>query len=199
MPRVIETTVYKFEELPEETQAKVLDKYRGWNTDHFEWWEWTYDMWKDRLKTYGFTDVKIWFSGFWSQGDGACFDADVDLDCLTNYMFYQSTSYEEARDWRALNIACFNGLVDDPRIVIIDHRYNHENCRTLEYDSNFQDNKTSEQLVELLGTLEELRYDLCMQIYKDLKKEYEYLTADEQVRESLEINECEFTAAGIMI
>ena len=34
--------VYKFDELPEESQQKVLDNYRTRNVD-YAWWEWTYE------------------------------------------------------------------------------------------------------------------------------------------------------------
>ena len=34
--------VYKFKELPEEAQQKVLDKFRNINVD-YEWWDFTYD------------------------------------------------------------------------------------------------------------------------------------------------------------
>jgi hypothetical protein len=53
----------------------VLDKYRYVNTEHHEWWGCVYEDWKQRLEELGFFNIHIYFSGFASQGDGACFAA----------------------------------------------------------------------------------------------------------------------------
>lgn len=42
-----------------------------------EWYDFIYDDWKETLENAGFINPEIHFSGFWSQGDGACFDAAV--------------------------------------------------------------------------------------------------------------------------
>lgn len=64
----------KYSELPEEIQQKVLDKYRYINIEHLEWYEYTIDRLKEELENeYGFENVKIYFSGFGNQGDGASF------------------------------------------------------------------------------------------------------------------------------
>ena len=74
--------LYKFEELTEDQQEKVLDKYRYFNDDTFECYV------KDE-----YSMGKIWESGFlnaepnyslnYCQGDGACFDCDdFDFDLL---------------------------------------------------------------------------------------------------------------------
>lgn len=88
MPEVICTTVYRFPELSDAARAKARSWYRElW--PHVDWWDAVYEDFERiceilgiRLKT---TSVRlmgggmgqrlcIWFSGFWSQGDGACFE-----------------------------------------------------------------------------------------------------------------------------
>lgn len=72
--RTIETTLYQFDELSDEAKAKALDQCRDWSVDH-HWWEFVYERFAEDMAERGYSiHVKdINFSGFWSQGDGACF------------------------------------------------------------------------------------------------------------------------------
>ena len=89
MSQIIETTVYHLDELPDGAK----DKARAWYREHIiddDWVEFVYDDFETictilgiRLKTRsvplmnGGTRSKpcVFFRGFWSQGDGACFEA----------------------------------------------------------------------------------------------------------------------------
>ena len=67
--REITYKAYQFKELSDKAKEKALEWAHDLNTDH-DWWEGVYDMWYEKLEAFGFTGCKIWFSGFWSQGDG---------------------------------------------------------------------------------------------------------------------------------
>ena len=88
MPEIIETTVYRLDELSDAAKEKARAWYREGGFD-YDWFESVYDDFESiaeilglRLKTRGVrlcgggTRQKpcIWFSGFSSQGDGACFE-----------------------------------------------------------------------------------------------------------------------------
>ena len=88
MPEVICTTVYQFPELSDAAKEKARSWYRELGP-HDDWWDAVYEDFERvceilgiRLKTTpvrlmgGGTRAKpcIWFSGFWSQGDGASFE-----------------------------------------------------------------------------------------------------------------------------
>ncbi len=88
MPQIVETTVYRLEELDDAAKEWARDWYRAGALDH-DWYEFVYDDFETicgilglRLKTDavplmgGGTRRKprIYFSGFSSQGDGACFE-----------------------------------------------------------------------------------------------------------------------------
>ena len=88
MPEVICTTVYQFAELSDAAKGDASSWYREL-CPHDDWYESVYEDFERvceilgvRLKTRpvrlmgGGTRDKscIWFSGFWSQGDGACFE-----------------------------------------------------------------------------------------------------------------------------
>jgi hypothetical protein len=89
--RIKEITVYGFAELTGDVQKNVVDHFRDINID-YEWWNCLYDDWNTKLEEYGFTTPKIYFSGFYSQGDGACFDAGIDLDQAFNKLFGRTSS-----------------------------------------------------------------------------------------------------------
>ena len=57
---------------------KLLEKYRYFNVEHIDWWDSTYDCFKEELKEKGIYVSRMYFSGFWSQGDGACFEGHLD-------------------------------------------------------------------------------------------------------------------------
>lgn len=71
----ITRTYLKFEELTDAQKRQVLDRYRDINTDGLDWFDFVYEDYISELKSLGFYDIDICFSGFWSQGDGASFTA----------------------------------------------------------------------------------------------------------------------------
>lgn len=69
---------YKFfNELTTEQQNKVIEKYYNINEDS---WDYIYEDLKsefiDKLETLGYSNIKIQYSGFYSQGDGLSFTAN---------------------------------------------------------------------------------------------------------------------------
>jgi hypothetical protein len=56
--------------------------------------------------------------------------------------------------------------------------------------------KAYKQLEEMAKCIEDEREKLGDEIYKDLKKEYEYLISDEAVAETIISNEYDFTENG---
>lgn len=80
MPETREITVYKFDELSDKAKEKAREWYRDGQLD-YDWWEFVYEQADTAAKHLGIDiDRKgkhtpaIYFSGFWSQGDGACFE-----------------------------------------------------------------------------------------------------------------------------
>lgn len=54
----------------------LIERHRGINTHH-DWWESTYDDFQTAMRQIGVEVDEMYFRGFWSQGDGACFDGAV--------------------------------------------------------------------------------------------------------------------------
>lgn len=72
MPRVREITVYSFAELDDMAKERARDWYRAHALD-YDWWDSTVDDAKTCLSLLGFDIADVYFSGFASQGGGACF------------------------------------------------------------------------------------------------------------------------------
>src|SRR5919202_1250224 len=75
----ISLTLYTFEELAPEVQKKVVERERYINVDDAYWYELIIEDWTEELERRGFEQVKILFSGFGSQGDGACFETRINI------------------------------------------------------------------------------------------------------------------------
>lgn len=214
------TTTYKISDHPD--KAKVLDKHRLINVDYDWWHECVLDEWKDKLESLGFTDPEIEWSGFWGQGDGASFTAsqvplpstDPSVTEAWNLLvgaaaLLGETVTEDINDLAYGSVKRISGC-----------RYYHEHSVDVDWEwndppfNNWQwhwayDRVPDglEPVVEMLrnavesyfANLEERVRDLCREIYRDLEKEYEYLTSNEVVRDTLEANDYDFDEEGDIV
>ena len=180
-------------ELTDEHKA-LIEKHREINLN-YEWWDDVYEMWAEKLIEKGIEPKDFAFSGFWSQGDGASFLGHINLleflkahnltteypaatffaDDITASLFKISSRYchEHTVDI-SLDYICYNGYDE------ADLRYEVYETMKEELDDEWPD-------------LEQTLIDTCRgymrALYSDLQKEYEYLTSDEAVYETLEAND----------
>ena len=75
----VSVNLYAFEELAPEVQRKVVERERFINIDDSYWYEPIISDWTEQLDNLGFQNTRILFSGFGSQGDGACFEARINM------------------------------------------------------------------------------------------------------------------------
>lgn len=173
MPKTITKTVYTFAELIEKfgENGKPTEKAREWlqqgATDH-NWWDGVYDNWTEALRSIGFDDVEISFSGFWSQGDGASFvSKSIDTAKLLRFL---GTDFEPLREdehideenWPRYIIREIKGkpatdrrflklirLVDylEPECTRGSHHYSHE--RTCRFRCGLRDHGDCNSAVEI--------------------------------------------------
>lgn len=172
-------TYLTFDELDESQKAKALDKYRDWNVEHGDnWFEFIIEDRTKILELLGFSNVNIEFSGFSSQGDGACFTGQFDMPKTTQELNKRIGLVKEYAP--QFNLYNFDMLqLAGPDDIII------EIYKTGRYSNSCYVSCDDEQLKDFVK-------DFCNQMYKDLESEYNYLTSDEIVAESLIANEVEF-------
>jgi hypothetical protein len=187
-------TVYKFNELPAESQAKALEKYRYFNVDFQSWDEPILEGAKEDLKAAGFEEAEIFYSGFYSQGDGASFEAVCNLKKLMEGLPKKFNTLK-----RFVNNERIKGHILKNSYG---NRYSHENTRYFEFEEDFANgekeltDKQRKLLNELQEILEKERYSHSLKIYRSLRQDYEELTGDEAVKDALLSNDYDFTVEG---
>lgn len=182
--------VFKFDELSDDAKKKALESQQHCNVDDSWWYEGVYDMWEEKLEKMGFSDVKINFSGFWSQGDGASFTAEIDLEKWIKVKKY-------GRKFASLLNYCRKNGYSQAIVKRISYHYSHENTvlAYLEWEQDMG-KKVEFQMEECQTLLTECVRNLSKQIYKDLEKEYEYFTSDECVKDTIKSNGWTFDESG---
>ena len=196
--RTIETKVYTFEELSDEAKQVALDRHREINA-HDGWWDPIYEGLHDKAEEAGFEVQDIYFSGFWSQGDGAMFTYSRFNDNILKGFVAQLDLSEEDKQ------LMLSQAVVDGKGIHRGHYYHEKSCDHYSWlESNDPSNEQATDLIEGLdGAFEnyviEVYEDLCGQLYSSLNRYYDELTSDEYVAEMLIDNEYEFTENGYMI
>lgn len=192
MPRIHETTLYSFDELSTESKERAVTSFQE-DEDYlaYEWDEDTINDFTTILELIGYYDITCYFSGFWSQGDGACFSAKFSRNkrCLEKVKKYCP------KEEKILDIVKQIQSEIPPREEYeIKHSglYSHEYCTNVYY---LGDNNKAEQLDERFL---ELSRHLMRILYKKLNDEYDYLNSSESIVEYIKANDYEFTEDGTL-
>jgi len=219
--RTIETTVFKFTELGDAAKEKAREWYRrGLDWDNYFAESVIEDaaqiaemMGLDLRKRSvrlmgGGTRLKpaVYWSGFSSQGDGACFEGTWRASAVKpGAVAAHVGDSEQCQEVKRI-AGEFEKLAKEfPEASFrVNHRghYSHENCT--EFNFNFPDANdgedwpegSREQWQKACDHLEETAKDFMRWIYRQLETEYDYARSDEQVDESIIANEYEFTEDG---
>jgi len=133
---------------------------------------------------------KIYFTGFSSQGDGACFAGEYAYKpgaakALKAHAPHETELHAIADALQALQRPAFYRLTAS---VAHSGHYYHEYCTRI----SVYDDATTEQEEALTDLLR--RY--MRWIYRRLEKEWEWLLSDAQIDETIESNAWEFHADG---
>lgn len=193
--RVVETKIYTFEELSATAKEVAIENHRDVNT-YDGWWEGVYEGLTEKANEAGFHVGNIYFSGFWSQGDGAMFEYTTLGDTLLNKFVDQLDLSPMRKSWlKTQTFAQSEGKHSG--------HYYHEYCcsHNVDFEPNFG---WQSNLWEWIGSfadqfekfvVEEYK-TLCRQLYSDLASDHELLTSDEQVADIIIMNEWEFDENG---
>lgn len=186
---------YSFEELSPEAQSKAIENLYDINVDYDEWCDYILDDRKEKLQEYGFNNPDIGYSGFWNQGDGASFTCkDINI---TTFMH----KLKLCNQFRSLFEGIKHGYCYiDVSIDKINHHYSHSNTVLANLNYEEQDNSYNDlrniQAQQLESIMTSQVRELSDQIYNELQKDYEYLTSEEAIKDTILANEYEFTENG---
>ena len=197
MRTVTETfNVYKFDELSPEVQTKWLDKHRDWNTEVFDWSDDTREDYQNTLNEIGFEGAKVEFSGFSCQGDGASFTAErLDIPKLLKKLDETSNN---SKKFNRFIPKLWNSGAFSLSIKVLSYNYSHEGTKRVELDDCIPERLKRLGLLvsDFRDEVEALRLDLCRDFYTGLQNEYDYLTSDDAIKESVDCNDLEFLENG---
>ena len=173
--RIIEINAYKFEELSDEVKQKVIEKNQDINVD-YEWWEFLFE-------DAGNIGLKIKFFNL----DRASFvkgkfilDAKEVAENILREHGESCSTVQTAKDYLVT-------LKAETDKVLLEFA-------NKEYPEDF--------LEDFLHTKDidnEFLKSLCEDYRVMLQKEYDYLTSEEAIIETINANECEFTENGKLI
>ncbi len=191
-------TLYTFGELSEKAKAAALDKHRNWNVEGLEWWEFVYEDAARIGALMGFTGMRISFSGFWSQGSGARFDAAYSFapDVCRRVKAYapkDSTLHNLAARLMALQKANGRKLEGSCARVGGGMAYEHSGWMNCEITRTDEREVSAEDEKEFTA----ISRGFADWIYRTLEKDYEGQTSDEAVAAILE--DREFTEDGVLV
>lgn len=210
MSRIITTTVYT----PDELSTTAREQARAWYREHMPddgWHQAVYDEFQVICRILG-VDIRmytvplpsgghrqrpcIWFSGFCSQGDGACFEGHYRYQSQAALNIREHAPQDEelhriADELQAVQQRHFWQLQAD-----IQHRgrYYHECSMDITVTRH---GPAAQGITEDAETaLSEALYDLAHWLYCQLQSDDEWKTSDIAVDEALSACEHTFTASG---
>ena len=194
---IVETKVYKFEELSDVAKQTALESLSDINVD-YEWWDFVVDDAKEIGQLMGIDIDKIYFSGFWSKGDGACFEGNYEYKTGSVKAVLQHAPTDEelhriVTELFSLQNKC---LYQIRASVKQSGHYSHRFCTdfSVDFESHATGNNYYSEEIEK-AIIEVLR-DYMLWIYKRLEAEHTHLSSEESIKETIEANEYEFTIDG---
>ena len=184
-----------------ERQMALIEQYRDFNVEHVEWWDCTYDDFRNDMEKVGIRVKNMNFSGFWSQGDGASFTGYIS----DNKLFFEQHKLTESYPWLTKLMSYGGGFSLCAERT--GHFYVHENTVgvDLSYTDNFRnvlpddgvraavieqwDQHLDAEYATICDVVTDIIRDYCRDLYRRLEEAYDYYTSDEAVWDAITINE----------
>ena len=214
MPEIVQTTVYRLDEL----DRPAKDRARAWCRDiatDDDWYEFVYEDFEIicgvlglRLKTDavrlmgGGTRRKprIYFRGFSSQGDGACFETHYSYEKdarkrIRDHAPRDTELHRIADALQAIQRRNFYQLrAETSHRGHYYHEYYHEFCMAISVEREsltYQD-----MTADAEDAVSDALRDLARWLYCQLEQEYEYQRSDAVIDEAIAANDYTFTELG---
>jgi hypothetical protein len=210
MPRIVETAVYEFHELSE----KARENARAWFRERLgddDWYEFILEDFAQIAPVLGVTlttrpvrllgggtrhEPCIYFSGFSSQGDGACFEGTYAYDEHAA----RRVREHAPRDAELHRIADRLDQVQRANTFGLRAVVRHQGRYYHEYSMDISVERDSANGEDIAGVGEdavsECLRDLAHRLYRQLEREWEYMMGDAYADERIRTNGYTFTADG---
>lgn len=186
-------TAYTFDELSKEAKEKALANNRHITTEYYEWWDTDVDEFKEDMLKRGFEIEDVWFSGFWSQGDGACFVGSIDV-----LKWLRATDGEEPDLAKTRSLRYWlKELGSSAAYASITHTGHYYHRHTMYIEVEWNDSrvygqpeppKAVKQLLDLESAMLEDARDMALKLYEILESTCEGMMQDDYLTDFLEVN-----------
>lgn len=191
----------KWGQLTEANRKRLLEKHRDREVQ-WGWFDSVEGMFKEDMEAIGVYVEAMYFSGFWCQGDGACFNGYICnwRDFLTAIkrpdLIELVEEHSASFSWSSKSRYCHENTVEFGTDGLwIGNPYDEEDDEVRHAMWNAV-NGEGGPLYAASDVLIEFLKDKMRDLYRRLEEEYEYLTSDEVVTEYiLEYEEDEIDAA----
>lgn len=190
-----------------EERDALLEQHRYINVEHDDWWDCVYSAFEEDMREVGIDVRRMYFSGFWSQGDGACFEGG-----FANINTYLDKHHQD-------QFPMIRKFLEHGGSVYADSshtgRYYHSNSVTisveaterfyhvLECPTEFHEQVADQwdvlldvELTVFEGEVDTQWRTYMDELYRRLEEEYDYLVSDEAVWETIEVNELNIEEAA---
>ena len=183
----IQIEAYKITELLPDAKERAL----SWlaETLDYEWWDCIYDAAKEAGKCLGIDIDNIYFSGFYYQGSGCCFSGYYSYRKgwkkeLKGYAPKDNDLLIIGKELQSIQRKSFYSLAGE---IKGDDRYWRTNI-----ELHWQYSEHEQAINDVLSNFADW-------IYNNLRREYEWLTSEEQLIETAEANGYMFDESGRII
>lgn len=195
-------SIYTFDELTPKAKEKARQWYREAQAGD-DWYESSFDDAKQIALLMGIDIKNIFFRGFSSQGDGACFEGSYKYakGSVKAVKEYAPTDLELHRIATALALVQKEWRNAVSATVKHSGHYYHERCTdidvTLDY-SKWTDSEeaTPDLTLQAETDITELLRDFMKWIYSQLEKESDFRESDETVDDNIRGNDYTFDVHG---
>ena len=210
MSRIVETEVYEFQELSDEAKEKARAWFREGLGD-WDWYEFIYDDFEEicrilgvELATHpvplmgGGTRQKpsIWFSGFYSQGDGACFEGTYAYEKGAAHRIREHAPRDEDLHGIADRLQDIQRANFFQLHAAIRHRGRYYHAWSMDISVERDSPHWQEMIAGAADEVAETLRDLARWLYRQLEREWSYMMRDDYADEGIAANEYTFTEGG---
>lgn len=215
MPQELTITAYKFQELSTKAKQRAMEKLQP---DGDWWYEHIFEEAKTDGEQHGFSIHNIYFSGFWSQGDGASWTGYVDM-----VRWLERNKQNDARAHVLIALMEEDWVERKVEITRNSYSYSHSNTMRMEYwgrvgPTHYDQENTLERGIfagisvanllesipegafqDLADEAEQAARSYADEIYKKLNAEWDWLCSEEVIAELCDCNEYLFDEAGNLV
>lgn len=205
---------YTFDELSPEAKKNAIDSNRDY-AESYDWFDPIIEGFTEEMEEIGVTDIDCYFSGFYSQGDGACFTGKVnDNKTFLKAIGINYTSVGLGNRAPRKFDAALESIADNIYITIErngSRGYHHNTIfANVEVDGDEEiqldlglgmiiDINLNDVCERIEPTITDWARENSKRLYKNLEKYHDELQSDESIANDLSLSGNEFDEEGNMI